>query len=339
MNITFLIGNGFDINLGLKTQYISFYPYFIKQASENNMIKNWINENERLWSDLEEKLGQELKNVSEDNLEKFYDDMEEMNRLLIQYLENEQKSYIIEDSELIMKEFTRSMLQFFYGLPLNDVNSIRNTMNSYRSQEFIYSFITFNYTDVLDRIIDLYENSKTIATHQYAGNVYGNNIGNVLHIHGTTEAEMILGVNDKTQIENDYLKSDTSFLDTIIKERMNNSIGQRKTEKGIKIIDDSHIMCIFGMSIGNTDKMWWEKIINWLKGNGDNKLIIFVKGFEEELKKKIPARTIRLNEKIKRDIFSKGKGNNDDSLYEKIKDRMMISYNANIFNLKQNKDI
>lgn len=339
MNITFLIGNGFDINLGLKTQYISFYPYFIKQASENNMIKNWINENERLWADLEEKLGQELKNVSEDNLEKFYDDMEEMNRLLIQYLENEQKSYIIEDSELIMKEFTRSMLQFFYGLPLNDVNSIRNTMNSYSNQEFIYSFITFNYTDVLDRIIDLYENSKTIATHRFGVNVYGNNIGNVLHIHGTTEAEMILGVNDKTQIENDYLKSDTSFLDTIIKERMNNSIGQRKTEKGIKIIDDSHIICIFGMSIGNTDKMWWEKIINWLKINGDNKLIIFVKGFEEALKKKIPARTIRLNEKIKRDIFSKGKGNNDDSLYEKIKDRMMISYNANIFNLKQNKDI
>ena len=96
------------------------------------MIKNWINENERLWSDLEEKLGQELKNVSEDNLEKFYDDMEEMNRLLIQYLENEQKSYIIGDSELIMKEFTRSMLQFFYGLPLNDVNSIRNTMKQNR---------------------------------------------------------------------------------------------------------------------------------------------------------------------------------------------------------------
>lgn len=63
------------------------------------------------------------------------------------------------------------------------------------------------------------------------------------------------------------------------------------------MIYDSFIICIFGMSIGNTDKMWWEKIIDWLKVNGDNKLIIFVKGFEEELKKKIPARTIRLNEK------------------------------------------
>lgn len=38
MNITFFIGNGFDINLGLNTTYSSFYPYFIDKARENNMI-------------------------------------------------------------------------------------------------------------------------------------------------------------------------------------------------------------------------------------------------------------------------------------------------------------
>ena len=29
MNITFLIGNGFDIKLGLKTRYTDFYPIYI----------------------------------------------------------------------------------------------------------------------------------------------------------------------------------------------------------------------------------------------------------------------------------------------------------------------
>lgn len=29
MNITFLIGNGFDINLGLKTRYVDFYDFYL----------------------------------------------------------------------------------------------------------------------------------------------------------------------------------------------------------------------------------------------------------------------------------------------------------------------
>lgn len=29
MNVTFLIGNGFDINLGLKTSYKDFYEQYI----------------------------------------------------------------------------------------------------------------------------------------------------------------------------------------------------------------------------------------------------------------------------------------------------------------------
>lgn len=39
MNITFLIGNGFDINLGLNTRYSDFYPYFVEKSTETNMIR------------------------------------------------------------------------------------------------------------------------------------------------------------------------------------------------------------------------------------------------------------------------------------------------------------
>ena len=49
MNVTFLIGNGFDINLGLDTRYSDFYPYFIKNASSDNMIRNWISKDIELW--------------------------------------------------------------------------------------------------------------------------------------------------------------------------------------------------------------------------------------------------------------------------------------------------
>ena len=39
MNITFLIGNGFDINLGLKTRYTNFYPYYLEKYPEEMIAK------------------------------------------------------------------------------------------------------------------------------------------------------------------------------------------------------------------------------------------------------------------------------------------------------------
>ncbi|MBQ7359522.1 MAG: hypothetical protein IJW63_05460 [Lachnospiraceae bacterium] len=335
MNITFFIGNGFDINLGLKTRYENFYPFFISNAQENNMIRNWIDGNESLWADLEEKLGQELVRLSQDRLEQFYSDKEELDKLLLEYLEKEQEKYCFEDRDKLKKEFTRSMETFFVGLPAKDIASINATLDKYKNEEYVYAFITFNYTNVLDKFIELYGTTRVIAGHPGNSVQKGNRLGNVIHIHGTTNEEMILGVNDETQVQNDVLKQDEVFLDTFIKKRMNNGIGQRKTERALDLISKSHIICIFGMSIGNTDKMWWEELIKWLVSNENNKIIIFWKGYEDALRRKLPSAVIRLNEKIKRNFFEKGKGQYEESLYSEIKDRIMISYNSNIFSLSR----
>lgn len=218
MNITFFIGNGFDINIGLATRYSQFYPYFIKNANDNNMIKSWINGKEKLWSDLEEKLGQEIGKIPEGELDKFYDDKDELDKLLIEYLEQEQAKYGFEAPEPIKKEFSKSMLNFYSELPVEDVASIKKTMDVYKDEDFEYSYITFNYTNILDRIVGLYDGKATIiATHQ--GKVYtrNNKINQIIHIHGTTDEEMILGVNDVEQIGNDLLKDEELFLDTFIK--------------------------------------------------------------------------------------------------------------------------
>lgn len=116
--------------------------------------------------------------------------------------------------------------------------------------------------------------------------------------NGTLNEEMILGVNDVNQINSGFLKNDAEFLDTFIRRRMNNSIGQRKTEHAQKLIEDSHIICIFGMSIGSTDKMWWEEIVKWLNRSDNNKLVIYYKGYNDELDRKFPVNTIRLNNNL-----------------------------------------
>ena len=334
MNITFFIGNGFDINLGLNTAYSSFYPYFIDKAQPDNMIREWIDGNELYWADLEERLGKELEKVSKDTLEQFYDDKEELDGLLLDYLESEQKRYSFDDKERIIKEFNRSMLEFYTEMPAENINSIKETMEKFKDDEFTYSYITFNYTNILDKIVGLYKDEKrVISSHQGYGSIRRNSIGRVVHIHGTIDEEMILGVNDESQIINDFLREEELFKDTFIKERMNRNIGQRKIEIVADVIKNSRIICVFGMSIGNTDKIWWEKLVDWLLGNEYNKLIIFSRVDDALLNKRFPARMIRSNEKIKRTIFEKGKGKWSEDYYSDIKKRILISYNANIFSL------
>ena len=61
MDITYLIGNGFDINIGLATRYCDFYEYYKQQPSSNKTIaklKNDIRCNYENWADLEVKLGE-----------------------------------------------------------------------------------------------------------------------------------------------------------------------------------------------------------------------------------------------------------------------------------------
>ena len=43
MDVVFLLGNGFDINIGMKTRYCDFYDYYFKQISLNNIIKTFKN--------------------------------------------------------------------------------------------------------------------------------------------------------------------------------------------------------------------------------------------------------------------------------------------------------
>lgn len=56
MNITLIIGNGFDLNLGLPTSYSHFYPYYLLEQTER-IIQKELEENLSDWADLEMQLG------------------------------------------------------------------------------------------------------------------------------------------------------------------------------------------------------------------------------------------------------------------------------------------
>ena len=334
VNITFFIGNGFDLNLGLKTRYENFYEYFQSKADDNNMIKGWINKKEKLWSDLEEALGKSLSNIKENNVEQFYDDKDIMDDLLIEYLKEEQERYNY-DEEIIKKQLISSLDNFDGNLSREEKDFIERIKAKHAGNTIKYDFVSFNYTDCLDKIIDIQKkDAVTISTHAYGNNTYSTSsmLGDVHHIHGTLNEEMILGVNDESQINNEFLQKHEEFCNGFIKTRMNKLIGQQ-TEDVKKLILNSKIICLFGISMGKTDKIWWEEIVDWLLKDKENLLVIYWKDYKHLNSNKLPARTIRNNNRIKDKFLKIGHGKFTDDKLKLIRDRIFVKINdEDIFN-------
>ena len=65
MNIVWMLGNGFDLNLGLKTSYKDFYEYYLNVESNDAIVKQFkqdLSENLDTWADLEFVLGKYSEN-------------------------------------------------------------------------------------------------------------------------------------------------------------------------------------------------------------------------------------------------------------------------------------
>ena len=336
MNITFLIGNGFDINLGLKTRYVDFYDFFLEHASTDSIILKLMKEdnNKENWSDLESALGEKLKDVSEENVDSFMDSHTELDALLLDYLEAEQKKYNAEKlKEEILSELGRSLKELPEELSIEEQSLFQTIFDEHRNGELQYNFITFNYTDILDEFIKMAKADKIdLGAHtSTGGQIRKHSLGEVHHVHGSLMEGVVLGVNDESQINNEIFRQHGLFKNVFLKSNINRQMGQRRTERAEEIIDKSQIICIFGMSMGITDMRWWEKIIVWLLANSHRILIIYTRADEKQFKRRIPTLFIREREKIRQEFWRKGHGNNPIDVYSKISSRLFVVFNSKIF--------
>lgn len=94
MRITFLVGNGFDLNCGLHTQYSDFYKYFIEKHPQNTIACE-IADNPENWADLELSIGKYIEKVSGENRETFLNDLAELEEELRDYLQSENQRIVI----------------------------------------------------------------------------------------------------------------------------------------------------------------------------------------------------------------------------------------------------
>lgn len=332
MNITFLVGNGFDLNLGLLTSYKDFYKYYIKREPDDLIAKS-ISNDYKLWADLELGLGEFLKSIEENQINDFLNSKAKLEKHLIEYLGIENRKLLIKDEQALSEEFKTKIPNFFQEFSLKELQHYQQFIRGI-SEKITYKFISFNYTNTLDKIIDVtIKNAKPFATHKYPN--YTNPIQDVielpLHIHGSLNKNLILGINDTSQIMNSKLKDNSDLTDFIIKTRVNETLGELNISRTKEIINSSKYICIFGLSIGDTDNYWWSYLIEWLLKDANNRLVLFT--YNNTIIQSSAQEKLRFANSKQRSIISRNQ-NIDEKTVNKIKEKIIVIQNSKIFDFE-----
>lgn len=331
MNITFLLGNGFDIGLGMPARYEDFYREYCEttEADHENiqlfkeMLKNRDKDEVKKiidWADFEKAFGEHSKDPEIKDkrayLARFEDFVESFNA----YLEKVESCVDYSDADGIAKAMDTAV-KSFYHIRTADRNTISGIINQYGADR-VYNFITFNYTRTADNCVDAFRQViKTDRTRK---------VGSVTHIHGFIDQNMIVGVNDESQILNEEFSSDPEVVRELVKPQQNANSRTAYEDAMVSVINGSHIICTYGMSIGETDKKWWNKISSWLLGDSKRILVILV--HESKYNPRFPHQQDRFIRPILEKFLSFS--SLSDAEKKKIENRIFVGVNNDVFAMK-----
>ena len=282
MNVAFLIGNGFDLNLGLKTTYIDFLKshYLLPNDDDLPVVKDFketiqkdLVNNLSLWSDAELALGRCTVNFTK--TKDFIDCHRSFCVSLCDYLKNLPLPEIWAGNSEVIKNVLRDGLTKFYERLLPE--EIEFIASKFReSKKVNYGFIDFNYTRTLSRFLDLlpcndqcfYEDD--LKNQYFVKKPY-------LKVHGDLDSCIILGVGTEGQIENKDFRSQKIIQQALLKNGMHSVLSNGTKKNVCSTLMASDIICIYGMSLGKTDIFWWNYIVDLLYKYRDRYVVVFIK--------------------------------------------------------------
>lgn len=326
MNLTIIFGNGFDKNLGLNTTYPDFYKWLGENRNkENDEIYCNIKERPENWSDLELALGKYTfdNEIIPDKFEDSYGNLiEDLNEYLLLEQEKIGTEFSIEDS----------ITELFYSIEKNLVETGQNKnsqiIRRYLSQPTDVNFVTFNYTDTVE---------KTMGYKKFIVNKDGNevlvNLQNPIHVHGRLNSSMVLGVNDETQFKSEIFDND--FPEFFVKNKnLTDHVNSTELELALEVIDSSDIIFLFGVSLGDTDKVYWEKIAKWLLFG--NKRTVLLYDYETPMGSisKVVQRKMEKSWNATKDKFLKQSGLASDE-QKRISKQIFPLYGNGFFNIEE----
>ena len=331
MNILYILGNGFDLSLGLDTSYRSFLKHYLNNHQPNTapFIKDFQKEvwnDIDTWTDLETHLGQWLDDkMSRERAIAVHDDL--VNELSL-YMKNELER--VKPNANVREQFLSSMANVTHHLHrVLDKRDIRNYMSRFiNNTPHVINTITLNYTDTFERLA-LQEGENVF---QCTDNKINFKFNRPIHLHGTVDEGIVLGVNDEAQVRNKQLVKESSIQHRFIKTSTINDVYRTGyEEQAINAIETANLICVYGTSFGKTDKRIWNRIVNRVLKNSVH-VILFHYGSESFGGNEGPKKMDKV-ENMNRQFVSYGIASDID-LSVSVPSGVLGVYNSDIFNIE-----
>ena len=348
MNITYLIGNGFDLNLGLHTKYSDFIEWLNNEESSDKAsiqeLQKSIDEyckgkkdDTINWSDTEVAFGLftylfKGRSNGDEEIDECHTYLCEK---LSEYLQAEEKrvpiANILKDRN-ILDNIGKGLCNYTVGLTPVDARNIERHVAA-TGGGFSIRVIDFNYTNILDQLLPEVHKQGFSGSRVFQNSRLNNSITPPIHVHGNLTHGLIFGVDNEGQLCTDvFTDNEPERKRALIKQYSNEDMGEAIDERVINIINESHLIYVYGMSIGPTDKRWWSKILQRLSMDINCVLIIHNLSVPEIGLKPQPYRKFC---RINRDKFLENGLDLSDDQIESIKQRIYFT-NANAFSVLDN---
>ena len=280
MNVTFLIGNGFDLACGLKTSYSDFIEYYLAERTSSDTVKLFkenIEKNLETWADAEIAFGRYTEEYTFETISHFQECYDDFLKYLANYLTKQEQRILAKDiPPLAFADFIGGLLNFDMSVQEPFKKAIDNLLYNGRDFRRNINILTFNYTSVFEEILNRSTSrNRTLSSITRNGMEYSNRIDSFNYVHSKINEPLIFGVDNPDQITNTELLENPYFLYAMVKPESNSKMRKHVVQHCEQAINDSSVICIYGMSIGLTDSFWWSKIIDWLREDKSHLLIYF----------------------------------------------------------------
>lgn len=332
MNITFLIGNGFDLRVGMKTKYTDMYDGYVNSPTFDATIREFKRDlansapKYETWADFEMGMAEYAQKF--DNENDFIKCIRDFKEYMIKHLRKEQDSFIntynknINNETAIIEDFEHSISSFYDNQIPNVRNFIKGIMKNRGWIKHI-NIITFNYTKTFEFIKDRFELFHDLDLSDLR-------IDQIVHIHGDLDNDVVIGIDNKEQLKNVKFDINKKVERAFIKPSFNHYYDEERVTQAKDIIENSDVLCIYGMSLGESDITWCNNIVDWLFSSSSKQLFYFAYGTNKFDSWNVDAQMDEEDE-IKNDLLKKLQIS--ESEIEKIYDQIHIPVGENIFDI------
>ena len=324
MNILYIFGNGFDKALGMATSYPEFYDYLKDKVNGGSVLlqemQKEITRDTELWADMELGLGKFTSITN--NIEEFDAFYFELSEHLRDYLKYENDKFTpTTPLKIKVKEDLTNIRKYIENL---DKARFDDFLKPYDNSYKEINVITLNYTNSFEKIFNIATNGNNIGLNNAQ-------LRQIIHLHGQLDNSIILGVDNESQIANEEFRKIEDIKDCLVKMQSNQAMKETRHVVCKDLIDNAHLIVLFGVSLGDTDACWWKYIGKNLEKRKNLAIIQHLYAPEEVPPTQLQKRG-RLERKHQQLILQKlaiEEGNRTDE----IKNKLFFTLNKSIFKL------